>query len=74
MVRYQGEKMSKSLGNLVFARDLLRDHEAAAIRLAMLGHHYRSAWEFDVGELKLAAERLESWRRAVPARAAAGGA
>ena len=72
MVRYQGEKMSKSLGNLVFARDLLRDHEAGAIRLAMLEHHYRSAWEFDVGELKLAAERLESWRRVAHAPAAGG--
>jgi len=64
MVRHQGEKMSKSLGNLVFVRDLLRDHEPAAIRLALLGHHYRSAWEFDAEELKLATERLESWRRA----------
>ncbi len=64
IVRYQGEKMSKSLGNLVFARELVRDHEPAAIRLALLGHHYRSAWEFDSEELKLAGERLESWRRA----------
>src|SRR6266536_3067372 len=32
--------------------------------LALLGHHYRSAWEFDAEELKLAGERLESWRRA----------
>ncbi len=64
MVRYQGEKMSKSLGNLVFVRDLVRDHEPSAIRLALLGHHYRSAWEFDAEELKLATERLESWRRA----------
>src|SRR6266516_1357211 len=64
MVRHQGEKMSKSLGNLVFVRDLLLDHEPAAIRLALLGHHYRSAWEFDAEELKLATERLESWRRA----------
>ena len=64
MVRYQGEKMSKSLGNLVFARDLLRDHEPAAVRLTLLGHHYRSAWEYDAEELKVAAERLDSWRRA----------
>jgi L-cysteine:1D-myo-inositol 2-amino-2-deoxy-alpha-D-glucopyranoside ligase len=72
MVRHQGEKMSKSLGNLVFTRDLLRDHEPAAIRLALLGHHYRSAWEFDAEELKVAAERLESWRRAAPDAVGAG--
>jgi L-cysteine:1D-myo-inositol 2-amino-2-deoxy-alpha-D-glucopyranoside ligase len=64
MVRHGGEKMSKSLGNLVFVRDLAREHEPAAVRLALLAHHYRSAWEFDPGELKEAAERLDTWRRA----------
>jgi L-cysteine:1D-myo-inositol 2-amino-2-deoxy-alpha-D-glucopyranoside ligase len=56
--------MSKSLGNLVFPRDLFRDHEPAAVRLALLAHHWRSAWEFDAAELKEAAERLTAWRRA----------
>jgi L-cysteine:1D-myo-inositol 2-amino-2-deoxy-alpha-D-glucopyranoside ligase len=64
MVRHRGEKMSKSLGNLVFPRDLYRDHEPAAVRLALLAHHWRSAWEFDAAELKEAAERLTAWRRA----------
>jgi L-cysteine:1D-myo-inositol 2-amino-2-deoxy-alpha-D-glucopyranoside ligase len=63
MVRYQGEKMSKSLGNLVFPRELFRDHEPAAVRLALLGHHWRSEWEWDGGELKEAGERLLAWRR-----------
>jgi L-cysteine:1D-myo-inositol 2-amino-2-deoxy-alpha-D-glucopyranoside ligase len=70
MVRYQGEKMSKSLGNLVFARDLLREHEGAAIRLLLLGHHYRGAWEFDHAELADAEARLGRWRAAA-ARATA---
>ena len=64
MVRHQGEKMSKSLGNLVFPRDLFREHEPPAVRLALLAHHYRSEWEFDAAELKEAAERLDAWRRA----------
>jgi L-cysteine:1D-myo-inositol 2-amino-2-deoxy-alpha-D-glucopyranoside ligase len=63
MVRYQGEKMSKSLGNLVFPRDLFRDTEPAAVRLALLAHHWRSAWEWDAAELKEAGERLAAWRR-----------
>jgi L-cysteine:1D-myo-inositol 2-amino-2-deoxy-alpha-D-glucopyranoside ligase len=63
MVRYQGEKMSKSLGNLVFPRELFRDTEPAAVRLALLAHHWRSAWEWDAGELKEAGERLTAWRR-----------
>src|SRR4029434_4319552 len=64
MVRHQGEKMSKSLGNLVFPRDLVRDHEPAAIRLALLAHHWRSAWEWDPAELKEATERLSGRRPA----------
>ena len=64
MVRYQGEKMSKSLGNLVFPRDLFHDHEPAAIRLALLAHHWRSPWEWDPAELKEATERLSAWRQA----------
>ncbi|HLU34677.1 MAG TPA: cysteine--tRNA ligase, partial [Thermomicrobiales bacterium] len=35
MVDYQGEKMSKSLGNLVYTRDLLDTHSADAIRLCL---------------------------------------
>ena len=64
MVGYQGEKMSKSLGNLVFPRDLFRDHEPAAVRLALLAHHWRSEWEWDSAELKESAERLSAWRQA----------
>jgi L-cysteine:1D-myo-inositol 2-amino-2-deoxy-alpha-D-glucopyranoside ligase len=72
MVGYQGEKMSKSLGNLVFVRELFRDHEPAAVRLALLDHHYRSAWEFGTAELKEAAERLDAWRRAASGAASPG--
>jgi L-cysteine:1D-myo-inositol 2-amino-2-deoxy-alpha-D-glucopyranoside ligase len=45
-VAMSGEKMSKSLGNLVFVRDLIEQHSPAAIRASLLGHHYRSDWEF----------------------------
>jgi L-cysteine:1D-myo-inositol 2-amino-2-deoxy-alpha-D-glucopyranoside ligase len=46
MVRYQGEKMSKSLGNLVLARDVLRVHSADALRLYLHSNHYREPWEY----------------------------
>lgn len=62
MVRLGGEKMSKSLGNLVFVGDLLKDWEAAAIRLAVLSHHYRDSWEWTDDLLPQAAERLGRWR------------
>ena len=43
---YAGEKMSKSLGNLVFAKDLLQTHEPAVIRLALMRYHYRTGGEW----------------------------
>jgi L-cysteine:1D-myo-inositol 2-amino-2-deoxy-alpha-D-glucopyranoside ligase len=45
-VNYEGEKMSKSLGNLVFVSDLLKATDARAIRLALLRHHYRAGFEW----------------------------
>ena len=46
MVGLDGEKMSKSKGNLVFVSRLRADgRDPAAIRLALLAHHYRSDWE-----------------------------
>ncbi|MFY9648712.1 MAG: cysteine--1-D-myo-inosityl 2-amino-2-deoxy-alpha-D-glucopyranoside ligase [Trebonia sp.] len=66
MVAYQGQKMSKSLGNLVFVSKL-RDSgtDPMAIRLAILAHHYRSDWEWTPEVLTGATTRLTRWRRAV---------
>ena len=65
MVAHEGEKMSKSLGNLVFVHRLVRDGvDPMAIRLVLMAHHYRSDWEWSAQELELALERLESYRRA----------
>lgn len=66
MVAYQGEKMSKSLGNLVFISKLREaGADPAAIRLALLAHRYRDAWEWSDAELGTATERLARWRAAV---------
>ncbi len=62
MVGLGGRKMSKSLGNLVFVGDLLKDWEPMALRLALLVHHYRSDWEWDERDLEVASGRLERWR------------
>lgn len=51
MVMYMGEKMSKSLGNLVLVSDLLGKHSPNAIRWMLLSHHYRTIWEYDPEEL-----------------------
>ncbi len=50
-VMYKGEKMSKSLGNLVMISDLLKTYSPNAIRYLLLSHHYRSAWEYHKEEL-----------------------
>lgn len=51
MVDYQGEKMSKSLGNMVFISKLIKEYSADAIRLSLLDHHYRGRWEFFDSEM-----------------------
>ena len=61
MVRMDGEKMSKSLGNLVFVSDLARSWDPRAIRLACIAHHYRDSWEWREGLMEDATERLSSW-------------
>lgn len=63
MVAYQGEKMSKSKGNLVFVSQLRADGvDPMVIRLALLAHHYREDWEWTDAELAAAQERFEAWR------------
>jgi L-cysteine:1D-myo-inositol 2-amino-2-deoxy-alpha-D-glucopyranoside ligase len=63
LLSYQGEKMSKSLGNLVLISDLLADGvPAAGIRLALLAHHYREEWEWADDQLDGALHRLQRWR------------
>jgi L-cysteine:1D-myo-inositol 2-amino-2-deoxy-alpha-D-glucopyranoside ligase len=66
MVAYDGEKMSKSKGNLVFVSALRNsDVDPMAIRLTLLRHHYRSDWEWTDDQLWVSVDQLERWRRAV---------
>ncbi len=68
LVAYRGEKMSKSLGNLVFVRELIdAGHGPAAVRLALLAHAYREDWEWTSADLERAEKRLSRWRSAARA-------
>jgi L-cysteine:1D-myo-inositol 2-amino-2-deoxy-alpha-D-glucopyranoside ligase len=64
LVALDGQKMSKSLGNLVFVADLLKEFEPMAVRLALLNHHYRGDWEWRRDDAEAATARLERWRAA----------
>ncbi|TXR56624.1 cysteine--1-D-myo-inosityl 2-amino-2-deoxy-alpha-D-glucopyranoside ligase [Quadrisphaera setariae] len=75
MVGLDGEKMSKSKGNLVLVSKLrAAGVEPAAVRLAVLAHHYRSDWSWTQAGLEEAVERLVRWRAAVAVGGADDGA
>lgn len=68
MVGLDGEKMSKSKGNLVLVSKLrAAGEEPAAIRLAILAHHYRSDWSWTDEGFTDAKQRLGRWRSALSA-------
>jgi L-cysteine:1D-myo-inositol 2-amino-2-deoxy-alpha-D-glucopyranoside ligase len=70
MVGLDGEKMSKSKGNLVFVSKLrAAGVDPMAVRLVLLGHHYASAWFWTQDDLDAAVARLDRWRAAVAAPA-----
>ena len=72
MVGLDGEKMSKSLGNLVFVSRLVAGGEdPMAVRLALLAHHYRDDWEWTEPGLAAARTRLTRWRTATAPRPSA---
>jgi L-cysteine:1D-myo-inositol 2-amino-2-deoxy-alpha-D-glucopyranoside ligase len=64
MLRYQGEKMSKSLRNLVLIRDLLKRYDADSIRVLLLRHHYREPWEYTQDQVDDAAAWTKRLREA----------
>lgn len=65
MVYHQGEKMSKSLGNLIMCRNILRDWSPDALRYYLASKHYRKSWSYDLQDLKRAGNQAELLRQAV---------
>jgi len=66
MVALDGEKMSKSKGNLEFVSQLRQGGaDPMAIRLALITQHYRSDWEWTAQHLTNAVSKLALWREGV---------
>jgi L-cysteine:1D-myo-inositol 2-amino-2-deoxy-alpha-D-glucopyranoside ligase len=73
MIGLDGEKMSKSRGNLVFVSKLRAEGvDSAAIRLALLSGHYREDRPWTADLLAQAEARLARWRQAIALDAAPG--
>jgi len=74
LVRYEGRKMSKSLGNLVLVSQALERAPAAAVRLYMASHAYRRDWDFSWSGLARAARLVERVRALLEGEARGAGA
>src|SRR5918994_5406195 len=68
LIGKDGQKMSKSLGNLVFVDALRKEWDPMAIRLGIVEHHYRTEWEWDDDLMPRSAKRLDAWRGAAGGR------
>jgi len=62
LVRYEGRKMSKSLGNLVLVDQAVERAPAAAVRLYLVSHRYGRDWEFRWSGLAQTARFVERLR------------
>ena len=70
MLYLDGEKMSKSLGNLILIRDALKTHSANAIRLYLLGaQHYRTPLHYQREDVNQAEEQAQTLQQALQATA-----
>src|SRR5207302_3621652 len=72
MVRYDGRKMSKSLGNLIKVSQALQRAPAAAVRLYLISHRYRRDWDFGWQGLARSASLCERMRTFLAADERAG--
>lgn len=72
MVMHAGEKMSKSLGNLVMLDELLKTHSANAVRVYLGSHHYRTSWSYNEGLLHQAEELVSLMQRAMTVKSGKG--
>ena len=71
-VALDGHKMSKSLGNMVFARDAVKEHSKEAIRWYLLSFPYREAFTYERAGVERAEQVVENVRAALALESGAG--
>jgi L-cysteine:1D-myo-inositol 2-amino-2-deoxy-alpha-D-glucopyranoside ligase len=67
-----GQKMSKSLGNLVFARDALRQHGSNALRWYLLSFPYREDFQYTTADVVATEPKVARLRQALSAAGGSG--
>ena len=67
LISKDGEKMSKSLGNLVFVDQLRQEWDPMVVRLGIIEHHYRTEWSWDDDLMARSSDRLKHWKHATHA-------
>lgn len=60
-INFEGEKMSKSIGNITIVDDLLSMHQAITIKYALLTTHYRQPIDFSDNLLTYSQNIIEKW-------------
>ena len=59
MIRFDGDKMSKSLGNILYINDLLKEYDGEVLRYVLLSTHYRQPLNWSEKSLKQAKTSLD---------------
>ena len=72
MVYHDGAKMSKSLGNLIMVRDLLKSYSPDVLRIYLGRHHYRDVWSHSASELIDAEDSSKKINLALAAQGGSG--
>jgi len=65
LLNMDGEKMSKSLGNIVYIRDLLKNHHGETLRLALLSSHYRQPLNWNSKTIEQSKKMLNKFYQAL---------
>ncbi len=63
LLQFSGDKMSKSIGNLVTIKQMLEEHSADAVRMFILSSHYRSPLTFSDENVNAAEQGIERLRQ-----------